>query len=106
MSLEDVIYAATVAPAQAMGLGDDVGTLHPGAFADVALFTLSTGRFPLYDVFMNERVGKHLLRNTLTIARGRVMPHTPDGPTAPWIELSEAQRTLIDRGHTPDALAK
>jgi dihydroorotase len=106
MSLEDVIYAATVAPAQAMGLGDEVGTLHPGAFADVALFTLSTGRFPLYDVFMNERVGQDLLRNTLTIARGRVMPRTPDGPTAPWIELSEAQRTLIDRGHTPDALAR
>ncbi|MCX6019205.1 MAG: amidohydrolase/deacetylase family metallohydrolase [Chloroflexi bacterium] len=106
MSLEDVIYAATVAPAQAMGLGDEIGTLLPGAFADVALFTLAEGRFSLYDVFMNERVGKHLLRNTLTIARGRAMPHTPDGSTAPWIELSENQRTLIDRGHTPDLLAR
>jgi dihydroorotase len=106
MSLEDVIFAATAAPARAMGLSDEVGTLHPGAYADVALFTLHEGRFPLYDVFMNERIGKQLLRNTLTIARGRIMQRTPDGPTAPWIELSEAQRTLAESGCTPDALAK
>lgn len=106
MSLEEVIYAATTAPAHAMGLGDEVGTLQPGSYADVALFTLSEGRFPLYDVFMNERIGKHLLRNTHTIARGRIMERTPDGPTAPWIELSAAQRTLVERGHTPEVMGK
>lgn len=101
MSFEDVIRAATVKPAQAMGLGDELGTLRPGAPADVALFRIEEGNFTLYDVFMNARGSRQLIRNTLTLARGREMARVPDGPTAPWIELSEAQRALVERGHTP-----
>jgi dihydroorotase len=105
MSFEDVIHAATVKPAQAMGLADYVGTLQPGAAADVALFTIQEGDFTFYDVFMNEKKGRHMIRNTVTLARGREMARVPDGPTAPWIELTEAQRALVERGHTPDAMA-
>jgi hypothetical protein len=53
---------------------------------------------------MNARTGKELLRNTLTIINGRKLDVTADDPVAPWIELSEAQQQLIERGHTPDAL--
>jgi dihydroorotase len=103
MSFADVIRAATVRPAEVLGLQHELGTLRPGALADVALFTIQSGRFPLYDIHMNMREGTQLIRNTLTIANGRPLPLGPDAPPAPWIELSESQRALIERGHTPEA---
>jgi dihydroorotase len=104
MSLTEVIEAATVRPAQVLALDQEIGTLKPGALADVALFQLESGEFTFYDVHMNARTGKELLRNTLTIINGRKLDVTADDPVAPWIELSEAQQQLIERGHTPDAL--
>ncbi len=105
MSLEEVIRAATVRPAQVMQMADQVGTLRVGALADVALFRIDEGDFSFYDVHMNKRMGKRLLRNTRTIVDGKPMAYAPDGPTAPWIELSEAQESLIEWGHTPGAMA-
>jgi hypothetical protein len=43
------------------------------------------------------------VRNTLTVVDGRELPLTADGPQAPWIELTEAQQALRERGHTPAA---
>ena len=105
MSFADTVQAATARPAQVMGLQDEVGTLRPGALADVALFRIERGDFTFYDIHMNARRGKELVRNTLTIVGGRELPLTADGPQAPWIELTEAQQALIERGHTPAALA-
>ena len=104
MSFAEVIHAATERPAQVMGLQNEVGTLKPGALADVALFRLESGEFTLYDVRMNPRTGKQLVRNTLTIINGRELPVTADDPPAPWIQLSERQQALIERGHTPNLL--
>jgi dihydroorotase len=106
MSFADVIRAATARSAEVMGFDRELGTLRPGALADVALFEVHQGRFPLYDIFMNMREGRQLIRNTLTILNGLPMAPAPDAPPAPWIELSEAQRALIERGHTPEGLAK
>ena len=75
----------------------------PGAAADVALFRLDDGDFTFYDVDMRPYPGKQLLCNTLTIIAGRELPRGPEDPRAPWIELSDAQRALVDRGHTPSA---
>lgn len=52
---------------------------------------------------MNLRYGKQFLRNIMTIVNGREMARQPDGETAPWIDLSEDQRNLIEWGHTPTA---
>jgi dihydroorotase len=106
MTLPEVIRAATVRPAEVLGLQDEVGTLRVGAPADVAIFTLEEGRFPLYDVFMQPREGRQLLRNTLTLVNGRELPRVPDAPRAPWMELSEAQHALIAQGHTPQQLTR
>lgn len=105
VSLADVIRAATVRPAQVMGMADRIGTLRVGTFADVALFKLLQGNFPFYDVHMNRRDGTQLLHNTLTIVNGRELVRQPDGLTAPWIELTEDQRNLIAWGHTPEMLS-
>ncbi len=103
VSLEDVIRAATVRPAQVMGMADHIGSLRVGAPADVAVFQILEGTFSFYDVHMNRRNGRQLLRNTMTIVNGREMTRQPDDPPAPWIELSEDQRNLIKWGHTPTA---
>lgn len=101
MSFSEVIERATTRPAMVMGLGGEHGTLKPGALADVALFRIERGDYVFYDIDMHARTGHELVRNTLTILGGRVLPRVPDAPPAPWIELSAEQRALIERGHTP-----
>jgi dihydroorotase len=104
MGFAEVIRAATERPAQVLGLQHEFGTLNPGSLADIALFRLETGEFTFYDVHMNGRTGQQLVRNTLTIINGRELPLSATDPQAPWIELTEAQQSLIERGHTPDRL--
>ncbi|MEZ4674214.1 MAG: amidohydrolase/deacetylase family metallohydrolase [Caldilineaceae bacterium] len=104
MSLEEVIAASTIRPAEVMGMQHEIGTLRPGALADIALWTLEEGDFTLYDIHMEARHAKQLLRNTLTLIDGRELAHASDDPPMPWIELSESQRVLIERGHTPLAM--
>lgn len=106
MSLSDTIRATTTRPAEILGLQNEIGALRPGALADVAVFQLLRGRFPFYDVRMEMREGNVLLRNTLTILNGRPLTRVPDEPPAPWIALSDQQRELIARGHTPALLAE
>ena len=47
MPLREVVRATTSRPAEILGLDAEVGTLRPGSLADVALFRLLPGRFPL-----------------------------------------------------------
>lgn len=105
LSLPEVIRAATSRPAEVMKLGGEIGTLRPGALADVALFRLLEGRFTFYDTHLHAREGKHLLHNTLTLINGEPLPLAVDDPPAPWIRLSDGQQALIERGHTPAAYA-
>lgn len=114
MSLPEVIRASTVRPAEVLGLQSDVGTLRPGARADVALFGLLDGTFPLYDIWGEMREAKQLLVNTLTIIGGRPFERLAPAPPAPWAEhpiwppaqipFTERQQALRDRGHTPEAM--
>jgi dihydroorotase len=106
MSFPEVIRAATARPAEILGLSRELGALRPGMLADVALFRIEQGRFPLYDIHMNMRAGRELIRNTLTIQGGRVLDRHPDDPPAPWIEPTADQRALAEHGHTPAAFAK
>ncbi len=105
MPFEHVIKAATVQPAAAMGMPGEIGTLAPGAPADVALFTIQEGHYTFYDVFMNARSGRQLVRNTLTIARGREMPRGEPEIIAPWIGIGADQQRMRDAGHTPEAMS-
>lgn len=106
MSFAEVIEAATAHPAQVLGMQNEIGTLRPGAYADVALFEIVRGEFPFYDVAMNRRNGDALIRNTLTVLGGREMVRQPDPPPAPWMPLSEDQLRLREQGHTPEDMAR
>ena len=104
MSFAEVIEAATAHPAEVLGMQDEIGTLKPGAYADVALFQIVRGDFPFYDVLLNQRNGDALIRNTLTLIGGRELQRRPDPPSAPWMPLSENQQRLRALGHTPDKM--
>jgi dihydroorotase len=108
MSFSEVIEAATLKPAEILGLAPELGSLKPGSHADVALFVVERGRFPLYDVHLNMREGTEMIRNTLTLVNGRPLPAKLPEPPAPWIELTERQRefdaALRLRPSTPPAV--
>jgi dihydroorotase len=114
MPLADVVRAATSRPAEVLGIDDEIGTLRPGSLADVAVFRLLPGRFPLYDIWGESREAENLLVNTLTLVGGRELePLAPQRP-APWAqepiwpalqkEFSDRLTEMRDRGHTPAAL--
>ena len=88
MSLSDVVRASTVRPAQVLHLDTEVGTLRRGARADIALFTLLEGEFPLYDVAGQVRPSRTLLRNTLTILGGRELVRKAPEPRAFWTDCT------------------
>ena len=85
MSIDEVVEAATSAPARAVGLDDEVGSLKPGLMADIALFEVEKGTFRYYDVNMDMREGHERLRHSLTIVGGRPLDPLPEDPPAPWL---------------------
>ena len=70
MSLEDVILKATRAPAVAIGRGDELGTLKVGAAADIFVFELEEGSFPLEDTHLRTESASRRIKPFLTIKEG------------------------------------
>lgn len=97
MGLERVVEAATVGPARALGLAGGVGTLAPGAPADIAVFAVEHGRFELADVHGQRRVSPLRLVNETTYRAGRPLPPRLPAPVPSWIPLTEAQRAALRR---------
>jgi dihydroorotase len=93
--LPTVIDAATVNPARALGLSG--GTLAVGAPADLAVWTLESGNFPVFDAHLQERESPLRLVNQATYVRGRLLPPRLSAPVHPWIPLTEAQRSALKR---------
>lgn len=96
MSFGEAVKAASSSPAQTLGLSSQLGSLKPGSYADLALFTVERGRFPLYDAHLNVREGTERIRNTLTIVNGRALPAKVQEPSPPWIKLTKSQREIDD----------
>ena len=71
MSLAEVVEKATLRPAQAIGRAPELGTLRPGASADVLVFSVQEGEFRFRDSHLQERTGDRLLRPELVVCRGR-----------------------------------
>lgn len=79
VSIEDVVLRATARPAKIAGLEGTVGTLRPGANADVAILELRDGNFEFRDTDGNTVTGKRRLINQLTIKDGRVLYESATG---------------------------
>lgn len=78
MSLEEVVLRSTSAPARIMGYEGIMGTLKPGANADVAIFELRDGNFEMRDTDGNVVTAKRRLLAQVTIKDGRVLYQRPD----------------------------
>jgi predicted amidohydrolase len=72
MSETDALARATLRPAQVLGMAGEVGTLAPGAVADLAVLRWSPGPEPLADVADGVRSGP-CLEPVLTVRAGRVV---------------------------------
>ena len=72
LSLTEVVRMTTAAPARVIGAADTIGTLRPGAEADVTLLRIESGSFTLTDshgesLVAGERlVPVHIVRNGIT----------------------------------------
>ncbi len=71
MSLDEVVRLGTQAPAEAIGRGDVVGSLKPGAAADVAIFRLKEGPVEFRDARGDVRHGDRVLEPVETVRAGR-----------------------------------
>jgi dihydroorotase len=70
MSLEDVILKTTWAPAQAIGREREIGTLRPGAAADIFVLSVEQGEFPLEDTHLKRAIANRMIRPYLTLKGG------------------------------------
>ena len=83
--LPDVIARSTVAPARSLRR-PELGTLSPGAVADVAVFELQTGQYPFVDCGKAKIVGDRRLECVLTVRAGEIL-YNPRGLGLPlWRE--------------------
>jgi dihydroorotase len=73
MSLGDVVRLATERPAEILGLGDEIGTLRPGACGDVSVMRLEEGEFPLSDCEGVVEVMGTRLAPVATVRAGQAM---------------------------------
>jgi dihydroorotase len=91
--LEDVVAAATVRPAQVLGLS--AGTLAVGVPADIAVFTVEEGEFLVADSHRQQRGARQRLVNEVTYVAGRPLPpRLPEAPK-PWVPLTAAQQEAL-----------
>jgi dihydroorotase len=97
LPLEQVIAAATVRPAQTLGLPGGIGTLAVGAPADIAVFTVEEGSFEVVDAHRQRRNSPQRLVNVATYVAGRALPPSLPAPPQPWIPLTPAQREALRR---------
>src|SRR2546427_674455 len=77
MPLPDVVRAVTANPAKAIGRGGRLGTLKPGAVADVAVFELEEGAFDYEDAHGQHITGRHRFVPTLTLRAGEIWWRRP-----------------------------
>jgi dihydroorotase len=71
-NLSEAIEKVTVAPARAMGMLGEIGTLAPGACADIALFSVREEPRELVDALGEKRISECWLQPVKTLRAGQV----------------------------------
>ncbi len=77
-SLPEVIRLSTIGPAQLLRRDDGLGTLRTGADADITLFRVIEGEFPLTDSEKRTEQAARALAVTHTVRAGRVAKEPSD----------------------------
>jgi len=71
LSLRQVVERATVNPTRVFNFGAEIGTLRPGAEADVSVLELREGNFVFVDSSRKTRTGRQKLEPVVTIRGGK-----------------------------------
>ena len=77
VSLPEVVRRVTTTPAACIGRADVLGTLAPGALADISLFRLAEGEWHLHDAEGVEEIGSLRFEPVAVIRGGRPYSCTP-----------------------------
>jgi dihydroorotase len=72
LPLSRVVEMSTAAPARALGMAENLGTLRPGAVADVVVFDLTEGKYIFHDVRGLSLEGRNYLRPSVVVKDGIV----------------------------------
>jgi predicted amidohydrolase len=73
MKLEAVVAACTSTPARLLGMKGEIGTLAPGALADVAVFRLGKKKLEVKDILGDSITGENVLLPQMTVLDGRIV---------------------------------
>lgn len=73
LNIKDILMAVTHTPAKLMGMENEIGTLKPGAFADISIFKLVEKDTVFTDTAGNSRKGNKIFKNQATISNGVVV---------------------------------
>lgn len=73
LPLPEVIRLSTWSPAQLMGRADELGTLQSGRTADITIFRVIDGEFPLTDSERQTEIGRQQLEVYYTVRAGQVV---------------------------------
>lgn len=73
MSFFDVVRAVTTTPARLMKMQGDIGTLAPGAFADIAIVKLRKEKIVFEDTKGTQLEGDRYIDNCATISNGQIV---------------------------------
>jgi dihydroorotase len=76
MSLREVIERTTINAARALNFGLEIGTLKPGAEADVSVLQLRSGEFRFVDSEGQTRTAGQKLEAAATVRAGKVFNPT------------------------------
>jgi dihydroorotase len=102
MSLQDVILKSTWAPAKAIGKGNELGTLKPGAVADLFAFEIEDGDFPLEDTHLRTQYASRRIKPALVINDGRrIQPGSWPARLRPLEECDEEMFRFIEQTANP-----
>jgi dihydroorotase len=71
VSLPEVVRRVTATPAACIGRAGELGTLAPGALADISVFRLAEGEWHLHDAEGAEEIGSRRFEPVAVVRGGR-----------------------------------
>jgi dihydroorotase len=77
MSLEDIILKSTWIPAKVLKREREIGTLRTGTVADLFVFSLEDGEFPLEDTHMKVETASRRIKPRLVMKAGEIAKAEP-----------------------------
>jgi dihydroorotase len=85
------VRAVTAAPAAVIDRSGELGTLTPGATADVAILKIESESVELVDIHGARRPFDRTIRSVRTFVAGRELEPRALPPVLPWIRMVDSE---------------